>query len=137
MIFHTKPINLCMCGACLEAVVEIEQRATHFGALRTKFILAPLGLSKRVWSSINRQRMFFVKTSTLFPSMCCKAIEHGRYCVQNNQLLTKSDVEFKDNSPLPQVPHTNKYLTLHVVPYKLQRAIPFPPRVTRKTIKFK
>ena len=47
--------------------------------------------------------------------MYCKAIEHGSYCVQNNRLLTKSDVELEDNSPLSHVPHFNGglYCTPH------------------------
>ena len=37
-----------MCGACLKGVFEFEQVATYFGSLRVKFILAPLGMPKRV-----------------------------------------------------------------------------------------
>jgi hypothetical protein len=36
-----------------------------------------------------------------------KLTKYGRFCKQNNQLLTKSHVELKDNSnnALAQVPH--------------------------------
>jgi hypothetical protein len=47
---------------------------------------------------MNRYRMFFVQTSTLPPRMHHKLTKHGRFCKQNNQLPTKSHVEFKDNS---------------------------------------
>ena len=39
-------------------------RVTYFRWLRSKLILAPLGMPKWVWPSMNQYRMFFVKTST-------------------------------------------------------------------------
>jgi hypothetical protein len=39
---------LSMCGACLKGVFKFEQIATYFTSLRAKFILAPLGMPKRV-----------------------------------------------------------------------------------------
>ena len=42
--------------------------------------------------------MFFVEISALPPKVHQKLTKHGRCCMQNNQLLTKSYVDFKDNS---------------------------------------
>ena len=47
---------------------------------------------------MNRYRMFYVQTSTLPPRMHQNLTKHGRFCKQNNQLLTKSHVELKYNS---------------------------------------
>ena len=44
-------------------------RATYFSSLRTRLNLAPLGMPKRVWPSMNRSKIFFIQTSTLPPSM--------------------------------------------------------------------
>jgi len=60
---------LSTCGAILEVVFEFEWRATYFGSLTTKVILAPLGMPKWVWPSMNRYRMFFIQPSTILPSM--------------------------------------------------------------------
>ena len=79
-------------GPCLKVVFEFEWVATYFGLLRAKLILAPLCMPKWVWPSMNRCRMVFVQNFPLPPSM------HGRCCMQNNQLLTKSHVELEDNS---------------------------------------
>ena len=68
-------------GACLEVVSEVERRATYFGSFRAKLVLAPLGMPKWVWPSMNRYRMFYVQTSTLPPSMHGKLTEHGRCCI--------------------------------------------------------
>ena len=62
--------------------------------------LAPLGMPKWVWPSMNRYRMFYLQTSTLPPRMHHKLTKHGRFCMQNNQLPTKTHVESKDNSIL-------------------------------------
>jgi hypothetical protein len=42
--------------------------------------------------------MLSVQTTTPTPSMHLKLTEHGKCCIQNNQLPTISSVEFKDNS---------------------------------------
>ena len=47
---------------------------------------------------MNWYRMFYVQTSTLRPRMHQKLTNHGKFCMQNNQLPTKSHVELKDNS---------------------------------------
>ena len=47
---------------------------------------------------MNQYRMFYLQTSTLPPRMHHKLTKHERFCKQNNQLPTKSNVELKDNS---------------------------------------
>jgi hypothetical protein len=42
--------------------------------------------------------LFFLQTSTPTPSMHQKLIEHGKNCMQNNQLQTKTPVELEDDS---------------------------------------
>ena len=43
--------------------------------------------------------MFFVYNSTLAPSnIAWNLLENRKFCMQNNQLLTKSPVESKDNN---------------------------------------
>ena len=37
---------LSTCGACSEVVFEFEWRATYFGSLKAKLILAPLDMPK-------------------------------------------------------------------------------------------
>ena len=74
-------IFLSTCGVCSEVVFDIGWRATYFGLLRAKLILAPLGMPKWVWPSMNWYRTFFVQTSTLPPSMHQKHTEHGRCCM--------------------------------------------------------
>ena len=75
--YHVNKL-LPLCGACLELVFEVEPRATNFGSLRVKLNLAPLGMPKWVWPSMNRDKMFFIQTSTIPPSMHRKLTEHGR-----------------------------------------------------------
>jgi hypothetical protein len=69
-------------------VFEFERRATYFGSSRAELILAPLGMPKWVWRSVNQFKMFFVQTSTLPPSMHKRLTKHGRCRMRNNQLLT-------------------------------------------------
>ena len=47
---------------------------------------------------MSQHRMFLVETSTLTPSMHRQLTIYGRYCMQDNQLLTKSHVELEDTS---------------------------------------
>jgi hypothetical protein len=54
-------------------------------------------MPKWVWPSMNRCRMFFIQTSTLSPSMYRKLTQHGRCCMQSNELLTKSHAQSEDN----------------------------------------
>ena len=75
---------LSTCGKCSEVVFEFKWRATYYGRLRAKLILAPLGMPKWVWPSMNPQRMFLVQTSTLPPSMDRKLTKRERWCMQNN-----------------------------------------------------
>ena len=49
-------------GAFSEVVFEIEWRATYFGSLGAKLVLAPLGMPKWVWPSMNQYRMIFIQT---------------------------------------------------------------------------
>ena len=42
--------------------------------------------------------MFFVQTSTTTPRMRRNLTKHRQYCMQNNQLLTKTPIELKDKS---------------------------------------
>ena len=72
----------------------------YFGSLRAKLILAPLDcMPKWIRPSMNRYGIFFVQTSTLpHPSMRCKHAKHGRCCMQDHELPTRSHVEFEDTS---------------------------------------
>jgi hypothetical protein len=47
---------------------------------------------------MNQYEVFIVQTFTLPPSMHQKLTEHGRSCMQNNQLLTKSHAESEIHS---------------------------------------
>ena len=47
---------------------------------------------------MNQFRILFVQTSTLTPSTQQKLAEHGKFCMQNNQLLTETLFESKGNS---------------------------------------
>jgi hypothetical protein len=65
------------------------------------FIWASLGMPKWVWPSMpTRCRLFCAQTSTPHLSMHRILTEHGRWCMQNNQLPPKSHVKLKDNSNL-------------------------------------
>ena len=44
---------------------EFKWRVTYFSSLREKLILAPLGMPKWVWPSMNRYTMLFVQTWSL------------------------------------------------------------------------
>ena len=52
---------------------------------------------------MNQYRMFFVQTSTLPPSMHQKISEHGKYCLQNNQLSTQRHIKLEDNSKVEKL----------------------------------
>ena len=66
-----------------------------------------------VWPIMNQYKMFYVQTSTwLRPNMCRKFLEHGRNCMHNNELLTKSHVELEDNkSDIIEKEHRNTFIT--------------------------
>ena len=67
-------------------------------------LLSPLGMENWIWPSMDRYRMYCVETCTLLPSsMYRKPTEHGRCCMQINQLLTKNYVELEDNSSAPVI----------------------------------
>jgi hypothetical protein len=97
--------KLSMFGKFLVHAWRFENRTFYISSWRIKLILAPLflapsqsGILKWVWPSMNQYRMFFVQTSTLPPRMYQRLTKYGRFCKQNNQLLTKSHNELKDNS---------------------------------------
>jgi hypothetical protein len=47
---------------------------------------------------MDQYRKFFIQTSTPTPSMHRKHHGHGKFCIHNNQLPTRTLVELKDNS---------------------------------------
>ena len=52
---HSTSINFySTCGACSIVLFEIEWRATYFGSLRAKVILASFSMQKWVWPSMNQ-----------------------------------------------------------------------------------
>ena len=53
---------------------------------------------KMSWPSMHWDKKFFVQTSTPTPSMNWKLTKRAKYCIRNNQLLTITLVESKDNS---------------------------------------
>ena len=55
--------------------------------------LAPLGMPKWVWPSMNPYRTFFVQTLHHLQAFT----EHGRCCMQYNQLPTKCQFESRNN----------------------------------------
>ena len=90
VVLHRTSIKIfSISGACFNVVIESGCRATNFGSLSAKLILAPFGMPKWVWPSRNQYRMVFVQTSTQPPSMHRKLPKHRRCCMQNNQILTK------------------------------------------------
>ena len=60
---------------------------------------------------MDKDRMFFVQTSTLTPGMHQKLNKHGKYCMQNNQLPTQSLVELMDNSIVVMI--ANNFMSLY------------------------
>jgi hypothetical protein len=86
------------------------------GSWRAKLILAPLGMPKRIWPSMNQYRIFFVQTSTLPPCMHQKLTKHGRFCKQNNQLPTRSHDELEDND-FVELEHGYQVLLRHMPNY--------------------
>jgi hypothetical protein len=54
-------------------------------------------MPKWVSPSMIRYRMLFVQTSKHAPKTYQKLSEHERFCMQNNQLPTKSHVKLEDN----------------------------------------
>ena len=75
--------SLSSCSAYLEVVFEFEWIATYSGLLRAALILVPPCMRKWVWPLINRDRMFFVQSSTLPLSMYQKLTKYGRCCMLN------------------------------------------------------
>ena len=95
---------LATCGASMEVGFQLEWRATYFGSLRAKLILALLGMPKWVWPSMNRYRMFFY--SILHnTSKHRKFTKHRRCCMQTNKLMTKSLFELEDISNIFKLLH--------------------------------
>ena len=63
-----------------------------------QLILISKEVLKWVSSPMNPYRTFFIQISKMTPCMHQKLIECGKYCMQNNQLPTKTLVEFTYNS---------------------------------------
>ena len=51
-----------------------------------------------IGAKMNRYRMFIIQTFTPTPSMYQKLTKRGKYCMQDNQLPTKTLVEWNENS---------------------------------------
>ena len=69
------------CGACSEVHVNLDKEQS-ISVSRAKHMLAPLGMPKWVWPSMNQYKVFFVQTSTLLPlSIHQKFTKHGRCCM--------------------------------------------------------
>ena len=84
---------------------------------------------------MNWYRMFFIQISfTQPPSMHWELPEHGRCCMQNNQLLTKSHVESEDNSILEHSVNWSNFV-LHVVKVTGKVRREFTVRITWWTSK--
>ena len=103
LVLHTKSVNFFpLVVHSWEVVFESEWRvSSSFGSLRAKLILAPLDMPKR-GLTLNEliYRTFFVQTSTWLPPSSHRTVtEHGRCCMQNNQLPTKIHVELLGNTP--------------------------------------
>ena len=96
VVLHRKPKLSFYLWCMLGGSVWIVWSATYHNLLRVKLILAPLGIPKWVWPSMNRFRKFFIWTSTLPSSIHRQLTKHRWCCMQNNQLPTKSHVELKD-----------------------------------------
>ena len=79
-----------------EGSVWFDEGQSRF--IEAKLKVASLDMPKWVSPSMNWYRTFFIQTSTLSPSMHRKLTKHGRSCMQNNHLPTKSFVELEDNS---------------------------------------
>jgi hypothetical protein len=76
--------NLSMFHKFLVHVSEGLGGQTHFGMPKSaKISVAPN----------EPNRMFFIQNSTPTPSMYKKLTKHGKFCMQSNQLPTKSLVE--------------------------------------------
>ena len=97
VVLHTVSIITKHLWCLLRGIVWIWMKSYLFCSLRAKLSLAPSGIPKWVWLSMNRFRVFFVEISTLPPSMHSKLTQYGRCNLQNNQLRTKTHVELGDN----------------------------------------
>jgi hypothetical protein len=54
---------------------------------------------------MNGYRMFSIETSAL------ELIKHGWYCIEDNQLLTKSPIKLKDNTHI--IKHSSRFGEVH------------------------
>ena len=79
----------------LESSVWTQMKEQPIRFCRGKLNVAPFGMPKCVWPSMNQYKMFSTQTSTLLlpSSMHCWLTKHGRCCVQINKLLTRSHIE--------------------------------------------
>ena len=97
-LLHIKSILSSQFWWCiLEGSVWIWMKIKLYWLIKNQTLLAAHGMPRCVWPSMNRQRMFFVQTSMLLPSMHWKLNKHGRGCMQNDQLPVNSYVESEDN----------------------------------------
>jgi hypothetical protein len=66
-LFYIEPIFNKFSVHALEPVWRFERITLCIGSLRVNFMLAPLGMPKWVWASMNQYRMFFIQSSTPTP----------------------------------------------------------------------
>lgn len=96
VVLHAISINVSTHGnECSEIVFEFECIA--IGWLRVKLILVltrSIGIPKWTSPSTNRYRTFLLKSPHHLQAMHWKLTEYERCCMQDNQLTTKSHVEW-------------------------------------------
>ena len=102
VVLHTKSIISYHLWCMLRDSVWIWMKSNLFLVHWGPNSLGALGIRKWLWPSMIRYGMFFIWTSTLTTSKhALKHAEHGRCCIHNNQLLTRSRIELEDNFNVP------------------------------------
>ena len=82
---------------CMLGGSDSEWRATCFGSLRAKLILAPLGMPNQVQLLIKQYRSPSFKPPHYLQTWTQNFTKPGRFCVWNNQLLTQVKLEINSN----------------------------------------
>ena len=109
---------LSTCEVYLEVLLIFKWRATYYGSLRAKLMLATLGMPKWVWPSTNQYRILFVQTSTL-PPRTHETKNLPKCCMQNNEFQIKSHSELEDNSS-----EAIYFINFHIqLPYQIHQLI--------------